>query len=252
MKKFFNLFLIALVGSFLAGCGDSKSSGQATKADGNSVSNSGQTPAPSPAPDPKGLNVFFAKLLTDKKVLTVGFRDPAPTAVYSGTPASDTSNFPAGFYTLKFDSATALESFTIPGRVLAYGDDYAHRTAPVGDGASLTKAQLALIASVSVDQAAGTFSINLEKKLAGGPPNNSDVVLEVLATIGNDNTMSAASGSRKLKFIVDQYTPSTFGGTGKVLVYNTSGNVAAPGNRGTTTPFAPPVQIDVTFQFPAA
>jgi len=250
MKNLFNCILLALLSSLLFGCGESSSVSNSRKQEKIEDTTSGPL---QPSTDPKGLNAFFAKLLTEKAVLTATLKADAPIALYTTNAASANSNFPGGAYTLKFDSPTALNSFTIPGRILAYGDDQAHIVAPTGDGVSLTTAQLANIAMVSVNQTAGTFNIDLVKAHATlAAPTNSDVVVSPLAAITDDPTMNAASGSRKLHFTVDSYESGTRSGTGKVFVYLTSGARAAAANRGTTTPFAPPVQIDVTYSFPAS
>lgn len=190
MKKFFNLFLIALVGAFLVGCGDSKSSGQSKK-DDTQVDNTSKNPE-APAAVKTPYELFLADFWGTGKELSfaLGADLGAPTDAGADLPSYDggvnvahavgnaASSIPAGarIYVSSATSAPQeVASLKIEGKVYAdtdplnvgnnarvYATTTATTPAAVGPAANstMTAAQLKT-AGIVLSQSASDKSITL-------------------------------------------------------------------------------------------
>lgn len=255
MKNFFNLFLIALVGAFLVGCGDSKSSSQPNK-ENPEVEDPSKTP-PAPAADPKGLNAFFKLLLEDKKELTIGFKSDFPAPKYTTEAAAAAAALTtANRLQVVFSSASALKSFKITGGY--YGFATANNAA-TGSlvGGTLTEVQIALMATVASDASKGEFSVKFDKPNKNGlypaapDANVSNCLMGTNAAAVNALVAQHApySGTRNFEFTVTDYNPSTFTGTGVLLLQVSAGDRADAAHYGTNvlTPLKERIVVDFSF-----
>lgn len=242
MKNFFNLFLIALVGAFLVGCGDSKSSGQPKK-DDTQVDDAAKNPeAPAAVKTPyelfladfwgtgKELQIALANALgapTNAGGIAVPQYPGGPIAFAVGNPASGL----AANTVLYFSSATAaatevaslkisgyryadIDTGNLGGQLAVFADVAAVAAVGPAANSTLTAAQLKTAGIVLSQSAAdSSITLTLSKKVAvgtnaanGANPGNVD---------GPVSPLNAAV--RKFEVRIKTYTPSTRSGTADVL-----------------------------------